>query len=241
MTSKTPAARFVRWFRDRVETRTLISVIGACALAWGFLVLSDEVSEKATLPIDQRLLLALRTPGHPADPIGPPGFEEAMRDVTALGGFTVLTLVTIVAVAALLFYRRRRQAIVLGATVLAAELSSDLLKLVFGRDRPALVPHGSYVYSHSFPSGHSTLSAVTYLTIAAVLATLEARREARLFFFLIAGLITVSVGFSRVYLGVHWPTDVLGGWTLGAAWALVARTALALWRKEPQRAAAKSP
>ncbi len=222
------------WIRGRGEYRVLVAMMAASAALWAFLVLSDEVSERATLPIDHRLLLALRTPGDPADPIGPPGFEEAMRDVTALGGFTFLTFMVVVGAACLLFYRKRLQAIVLVATVLLAEATSDLLKLVYHRPRPDLVPHGSYVYSASFPSGHSTLSATTYFTLAVILATLEPRGRPKLFFFAVAGLLTVSVGFSRVYLGVHWPTDVLAGWTLGAIWALLARTALLLLRDEPR-------
>ncbi len=226
-------AATLRWLKDRLENRTLLSMMAVTAFAWAFLYISDEVSEKATTNIDQMLLLALRTPGNPADPIGPRSLEEAMRDVTALGGFTCLTLFTIVAAVCLLVYRRHRQAIVLTATILLAEASSDLLKLVYARDRPELVPHGAYVYSHSFPSGHSTLSATTYLTLAAILSSLEPRRRVKAFFFAIAVLVMVSVGFSRVYLGVHWPTDVLAGWTLGAAWALAARTLLGVWQATP--------
>jgi undecaprenyl-diphosphatase len=210
----------------RLENRTLISLLAVSGAIWAFMSISGEVADNETLPIDRKLLLMLRTPGHPNDPLGPRSFEEAMRDVTALGGFTFLTLVTVIAVLALLFYGKRRQAIVLAATVLLAQACSEVLKELYGRPRPDLVPHGSYVYSHSFPSGHSMLSAVTFLTIAAVLATIEPRRRAKVFVFSVAILLTLAVGLSRVYLGVHWPTDVLGGWTLGAAWALAARMAL---------------
>lgn len=215
----------------RFEARTLAGVIAVAAAVWAFVAIGDEVGESETLPTDRRLLLLLRTPGHPADPIGPHWLEEAMRDVTALGGFTVLTLVTVVAASILAFYGKTRQAIVFVGTVVAAELSSDLLKLVYDRPRPDLVPHGSYVYSHSFPSGHSTLSAATYFTLVSVIASIDPHRHAKAFLFAIAGLVVVSIGFSRVYLGVHWPTDVLAGWTLGAAWALAARLVLAWWRQ----------
>lgn len=228
------------WLRrvwDRLEFKTLAGFAAAGAALWAFLAIADEVGENATGAIDRAILLALRTPGHPEDPIGPRTFEEAMRDVTALGGFTFLTLFVVISVAALLFYNRRRQAVVLAATVLLAEMSADLLKLVYNRPRPELVPHGSYVYSHSFPSGHSTISAATFLTMAAVLSSLEPRRRAKAFVFTVAILMTMAVGLSRIYLGVHWPTDVLGGWTLGAAWALAGRMALSLWRggEPPER------
>ncbi|MGZ3346981.1 MAG: phosphatase PAP2 family protein, partial [Caulobacteraceae bacterium] len=116
--------------------------------------------------------------------------------------------------------------------VLIAQATGDILKGVFNRARPDFVPHGSYVYSQSFPSGHSLLSAVTFLTLAGILAGMQDRRRFKIFVFALAILLTVSVGISRVYLGVHWPTDVLGGWTLGAAFALAARLMLGVW-KEP--------
>ena len=164
-----------------------------------------------------------------------------MRDLTALGGMTVLTLVVLVASATLMFYRKHRQAWVFLGAVALAELSADLLKGVFDRPRPTLVPHGSYVYSYSFPSGHSTMSAVVFLTLAGILASLEPKRRAKAFIFTLAVLTVLAIGFSRVYLGVHWPTDVLGGWTLGAAWALAARLALLAWRPRERATPERDP
>lgn len=219
----------------RLELRTVLGLGAVSAALWAFLTVADEVGEQETASIDRRLLLALRTPGAPGDPLGPRWFEEAARDVTAVGGFTFLTLFVVIAVAALLYHSRRRQALILAGTVIAAQVSTEVLKLFYERARPDLVPHGSYVYSHSFPSGHSTLSAATFLTTAIILASLEPRRRAKTFIFGVAILLTVGVGLSRVYLGVHWPTDVLAGWTLGAGWALLARMALTATR--PARAA----
>jgi undecaprenyl-diphosphatase len=215
----------------RLEFQTLALLVAAVGAIWTFLGLADEVSEGETRQIDRTLILMLRTAADPADPLGPRWFEEVMRDITALGGFTFLTLFVIIAVAALAFYRERRQALVLGVSIALAAGANDLLKLMFDRARPDLVSHGSYVYTHSFPSGHSMLSAATFLTTAAILSSFQAQRRAKAFIFTIAVLLTVSVGVSRVYLGVHWPTDVLGGWTLGAAWALIARIVLSLWRE----------
>jgi undecaprenyl-diphosphatase len=149
-----------------------------------------------------------------------------MRDVTALGGVTVMVLVTIVGVLAFWVHRKRWHAGVLAATVLLADASSELLKHLYGRPRPDLVPHGSYVYSASFPSGHSTLSAATFLTFAMLIASLEPNRATKIMVFVLAFMLLLAVGVSRVYLGVHWPSDVLAGWCLGAAWALAAWTAL---------------
>ena len=149
-----------------------------------------------------------------------------MRDVTALGGVTVMTMVTIVAVLAFLMHRRRWHAGIMAATVLLAFVSSEGLKMVYSRPRPDLVPHGSFVYSGSFPSGHSTLSAATFLTLAMLIASLEPSRGTKRMVFILAGMLVLGIGFSRVYLGVHWPSDVLAGWSLGAAWALAAWMAL---------------
>ncbi|HEV7784081.1 MAG TPA: phosphatase PAP2 family protein [Thermoanaerobaculia bacterium] len=233
-----PAQSWVRFVRERLELQALATIVGTGAAIFAFFTLSDEVGENGTAAFDRTILLLFRNPANPVDPIGSRSFEEAMRDVTALGGFTFLTLLTLIAAACLLFFHKGRQAIVFAVTVGLAELSSDLLKGLYGRPRPDLVPHGSYVYSHSFPSGHSTLSAATFLTLAAILSSLDRRRSFKGFVFTLAILLTVAVGVSRVYLGVHWPTDVLAGWTLGAAWALLARLVLGLWRGETPHAPA---
>lgn len=211
---------------QKLEVRTLAMLAAAAAAVWAFLSVAGEMAEGETASVDRPLMLMLRSPGNPADPIGPRWLEESMRDVTALGGFTFLTLVTVIAASALAFYGKRLQAAVLVGAVVSAELSADLLKALYSRPRPDLVPHLSYVYSHSFPSGHSTLSAATFLTLAGILSSLQTKRRAKAFIFTIAVLLVAAIGFSRVYLGVHWPTDVLAGWTLGAAWALAARLVL---------------
>jgi undecaprenyl-diphosphatase len=123
-------------------------------------------------------------------------------------------------VLAFLMHRKPRHALIMGGTVLLANASSELLKMAYGRPRPDLVPHGSYVYSASFPSGHSTLSAATFFTLAMLIASLERHRGTKVLAYVLAGLLVLSIGFSRVYLGVHWPSDVLAGWSLGAAWGL---------------------
>lgn len=210
----------------RIESRALILVIGAAGAFWAFFNIASEVSEGETSAFDRRILLALRNPADPSDPIGSRSLQEAMRDVTALGGVTVMTMVSIVAVLAFLIHRRRWHAGIMAATVLLAFVSSEGLKKLYDRPRPDLVPHGSYVYSSSFPSGHSTLSAATFLTLAMLIASLEPNRGTKGMVFILAALLVLGIGFSRVYLGVHWPSDVLAGWSLGAAWALAAWMAL---------------
>jgi undecaprenyl-diphosphatase len=206
----------------RFEARVLVSIALAAGALWTFLTLGGEMAEGETKAFDTRVILALRTPGDPNDPIGSRSFEEAVRDVTALGGTTLITLVTVVGVLAFLFHRRARHALVLGGGVLLAWLSSDATKAFYERPRPDLVPHGAYVYSGSFPSGHSTLSAATYLILAMLISSLETRRRTKALVYSLAFAVLVCVGASRVYLGVHWPSDVLAGWCLGSLWALVA-------------------
>ncbi len=218
----------------KLEIRTLAVWIAVVGLPWAFLNIADEVGEGETDKIDRALLLAFRTPGAPGDPIGPRWFEESMRDITALGGFTLLTVTVIVASLLLVFHARRREALVFSVTVVLAQISSQVLKGLYDRDRPDLVTHGSIVYSQSFPSGHSTMAAVTFFTLATVLASLETNTRTKALIYAVAMLFVVSVGISRVYLGVHWPTDVLGGWALGASWALVARVALSFLKARPK-------
>jgi undecaprenyl-diphosphatase len=140
-----------------------------------------------------------------------------------------MTLVTVVAVLAFLMHRRRWHAGILAVTVILALISSEGLKDIYGRPRPELVPHGSFVYSASFPSGHSTLSAATFLTLAMLIASLEPNRATKVLVYVLAMTLVLAIGFSRVYLAVHWPSDVLAGWCLGAAWALAGWLALLKW------------
>jgi len=210
------------WQRVR---RTELLILVAIALIvggiWFFVALADEVAEGATTTLDERLLLSLRNPADLSDPIGPPWVEEMMRDFTALGGSGILFLLTVSVIGYLIIKRRFRAALLLGLAVGGGMIVSQLLKSVFSRPRPDLVPYGSYVYFASFPSGHSMLSAATYLTLGALLARLQKSRRLQIYILLLAVTITFLVGISRVYLGVHWPTDVLAGWMAGVVWAVL--------------------
>jgi len=144
-----------------------------------------------------------------------------MRDLTALGSNVVLLIVT-GAVAGFLAARRQSHALALVVVSTAGGFFlAQALKLVFARPRPDLVPHLAVVYSSSFPSGHSMFSAVVYLTLGALLSQLVEERTLKAYFLGVACFLTFLVGLSRVYLGVHYPTDVLAGWAAGLAWALM--------------------
>lgn len=205
----------------RTELLILIAIALIVGGVWLFIELADEVAEGATTTLDERLLLSLRNPADLADPIGPSWVEEMMRDFTALGGSGVLFLLTVSVICYLIIKRRFRAALLLGLAVGGGVILSQLLKSLFSRPRPELVPYGSYVYFASFPSGHSMLSAATYLTLGALMARLQKSRRLQIYSLLLAVTITFLVGISRVYLGVHWPTDVLAGWTAGAVWAVL--------------------
>jgi undecaprenyl-diphosphatase len=203
------------------EFYTLVLVLLAAAALWGFLELAGEVAEGDTRAADRALLLALRNPSNPADPVGPAWLEEAMRDFTALGSIGVLSFISLGVAGYLALQRRYRALLLLLAAVAGGMVLSSLLKAGFDRPRPDLVPHGARVYTASFPSGHSLLATVVYLTLGALLARLIPDRPTRLFVLALAILLSVLVGVSRVYLGVHWPSDVAAGWMAGSAWALV--------------------
>jgi undecaprenyl-diphosphatase len=202
------------------EMTVLVALACIVAGVWGFAMLADEVLEGGTQAFDQHLLLALRDKDTRAM-LGPPSVQQAARDITGLGGVAVLTLITVIAVGFLVLDGKKHMAWFVLGSVLGGLAASTILKDMFHRPRPDLVPFDVYVSGASFPSGHSMMSAVTYLTLGALLARSQERKRLKAYFLLVALFLTTAVGITRVYLGVHWPTDVLAGWTAGAIWALL--------------------
>jgi undecaprenyl-diphosphatase len=194
-------------------------LFGALAL-WGFLELADEVSEGETHAMDELIIQAFRDPADPSRPIGPVWVQEAVRDITALGSATVLSLVTLAVLGYIAIRRQHHALAFLLASVCGGGLLAFLLKQVFERPRPELVPHLVQAGGSSFPSGHSLASAVVYLTLGTLLARLVKPMKLKLYLIGIALFLSFLVGLSRIYLGVHYPTDVLAGWTVGLLWAL---------------------
>ena len=212
-----------RWRRfrtlERRELMLLMLGVGVCLLLWGFLALASEVMEGDTTTLDTRILVALRKSDDPSRPIGPSWVENSLLDLTAIGGPTVLGLVVVAVVGFLVLQTRYHTAIVVLATAASGELVNSVLKNVFLRPRPDVVPHLRNVTTSSFPSGHAMESAIIYLTLGAVLMRLSERRITKVYSMGIAIALTLLVGISRVYLGVHYPTDVIAGWMFGFFWA----------------------
>ena len=210
------------WLKSR-EPVVLLSMLVIVAGLWAFVEIADEVAEGEGRAVETRILRAFRDPDDLERPIGPVWTEDAVRDVTALGGTTVLLLITGVVCGFLWLSAKRRMTFAVAAAVIGGMLVSTSLKSVFERPRPGpdVVPHLVTVQTPSFPSGHSLMSAVVYLTLGALVATVVKGRRLKVYVISVAVVLTLLVGASRVFLGVHWPTDVLAGWTAGLVWALL--------------------
>lgn len=196
----------------------VVSLIGAGL--WGFAELADEIEDGETHEFDRAVMLAIQG--------GPQWLDLVARDITSLGGTAVLVLLTVAALGYLLLVRKWSAAIFVAVSIVGGTLISTALKHIFDRPRPDVVPHAVEVTSASFPSGHAMLAMTTFLTLGAVLAEVQPTRSSRVYLISWAVLLALLVGTSRVYLGVHWPTDVLAGWCVGSAWALLCGS-VALW------------
>jgi undecaprenyl-diphosphatase len=226
--TRTAARKRGRWWKpswlgtlERRELSWLLVGLGACVLLLLFVYLAGEVTEGDTQAFDTRILRALRDPADPSKPIGPAWVESALLDLTALGGPTVLALVVMAVVGFLVLQTRYRTAWFVVGTAISGELIDAVMKHAFNRPRPTVVPHLRVAFSTSFPSGHAMESAIVYLTLGAILMRVAQTRLTKFYCLGMAMLLTALVGVSRVYLGVHYPTDVLGGWTIGFVWASV--------------------
>lgn len=206
------------FWREGISLFAFVVITGG---TWFFAEIADEVMKGDTRGFDTKILLAMRDPTDTQDPWGPEWLEEMGRDFTALGGMGILILLTAATVGGYTLQGRYKTALLILIAVLGGLMISLLLKQSFDRPRPDLVPHGSYVYTKSFPSGHSMLSAITYLTLGSMIVRTRDHKATKIYVMIVSMLITLLVGVSRIYLGVHWPTDVLAGWSAGASWALI--------------------
>lgn len=209
-----------RAVRQRHDIALLVALVALAAGGWAFAEVADAVTEGEASVFDESVLLFFRVPGDVADPVGPPAVEEAVRDLTALGGVLITMLATLLGALYFLLDRRPRSAAFLVGSVLGGVALTFALKSGFARPRPDLVAHQMEALSASFPSGHAATAAVVYLTLGALVARSLPRPRLQVLAVGTAVALTIGIGVSRVYLGVHWPTDVLAGWAVGASWAL---------------------
>lgn len=213
-------AQFVPAWRSPENVLLYVGCAVAAALLTVFGILADQVVEGDTADFDRSVLMLFRDPATPQLPIGPAWFNESVRDVTALGSFPVLGILVIGIVLHLLMTGSRRTGLLIAISVIGGSIISMTLKALFDRPRPDFTGAVD-VFTSSFPSGHATTSAVVYLTIGVLLAQRARTWPARILYLFGAVVLVAAIGMSRIYLGVHFPTDVLAGWSLGAAWALI--------------------
>jgi undecaprenyl-diphosphatase len=207
--------------RDRKELAFLVGGLTLVLLLLGFASLSDLVVEGGTKDFDDRVLRALRQGDDPSLPIGPAWLRGAALDITALGSASVLGLVVAAVVGFMLLQGLNRTAFLVFVASTGGLVLNSLLKELFQRPRPEIVPHLREVLTLSFPSGHAMTSAAVYLTLGALVMRVADRPVTRMFCMGFAMFLAGIIGVSRVYLGVHYPTDVLAGWLVGLSWALL--------------------
>lgn len=205
---------------DRLGLHPLIGLMCVSALLF-FVFIFLDIASGGGRKLDSAILIALRTPGDLSKPIGPGWMLQSAIDLSALGGFTFIWLFTAVTTGFLALVKRWAALGIFLAAIVGASVLNALFKFSFHRDRPMVVPHLAEVSNSSFPSGHAMISAATYMTVGALLAHTQPSRAVRIYLLSLAAVLSILIGLSRLYLGVHWPSDVLAGWAFGSAWALL--------------------
>ncbi len=215
-----PVTTLVRGLRDmRVPVLPVAMIASLAAAAFAFLQIADEVAEGEMEAFDRALLLWFRDPTNLSAPVGPHWLEIAMTDLTTLGGTAVLLVLVTGVTGFMLFSRLHGPALFTVSSIALGTAFSQWLKIFYDRPRPDVVEHLAAIQTASFPSGHATMSTIVYLTLGAMVVRMVDTHALRVYVMAVAIAISLVVGVSRVYLGVHWPSDVLAGWALGAAWA----------------------
>lgn len=226
------ATDLVEGLKGTGVSRTTVALVAIVGLAiYAFLQIADEVAENEWLAFDRGILLFFRDPADPAVPVGPFWLRETMTEITSLGGYPVLVVLVSAVVGYLLVVRMFGPAIYVVVSLLMGTALSQLLKSLYDRPRPDFVGHLVDTHTASFPSGHATMSTVVYLTLAALIVRLVDQTRVRVYVICVAILLALMVGVSRVYLGVHYPTDVAAGWALGAGWASLSWLVASLLRE----------
>lgn len=201
------------------EVKVFVALFIVIFGTWIFIEISDEVIEGSTQDFDEMVLTTLRQGETYEIPRGPEWLESSVRDITSLGGGTILILLTFTVFGYLLLQKNYKMAFLFFFAIAGGALIGFYLKDVIARERPTIVLQLYPASNPSFPSGHSMMSVVFYLTLGALLARIQQRRIIRIYIISISLFLALLIGLSRIYIGVHYPTDVLGGWSIGLAWA----------------------
>ncbi|MBW3598525.1 MAG: phosphatase PAP2 family protein [Planctomycetes bacterium] len=228
------AHRTYRWLAGR-RLVTLFTMLLLVAGTWAFIELADEVLEGETQAFDEAILEALRQGEGLGEPIGPSWVRGAARDLTSLGSAAVLVTFTFVAAGYLLLVSDYFAAGLVLAATWTGQAVCMALKTSLDRARPDIVPHWDDVMTASFPSGHSMMAAVVYLTLGVVIANFVRSRPLKSYCIAVAVTLTILVGASRIVLGVHYPTDVLAGWTAGLVWAILCGSLVGMLKRRHER------
>ena len=210
---------------------SLLSVAGVL----GFFAIAGSVMEGDTQQVDEAIVRWFRDPADPSHARGPAWLTEVAIDITAMGSTVVLVMVVLAVSGFLWLQNQTRLLALLIAAMAGGTVLNALLKTTFARPRPSVVPHLREVFTFSFPSGHAALSAIVYLTIGVLLLEVVSSRASRLYCLAVAMAATFLVGFSRVFLGVHYPSDVLAGWAAGITWAALCWLAMQYFVKRRTR------
>lgn len=223
--------KFLRTRNDR-EVMLLLGCSAVLLCVWAFVAIASEAGEPEHRPLEERILRSFRSAEDPHRLVGPAWVEEVTRDCSALGGMAItVLLLTLITGYLVLDGKLGLAALLICATGSGAVVGASL-KHFFARPRPTVVPLLDRVSDWSFPSGHSFNSAVVYITLGIVLAEATARKAGKVYCIGAGFLVSGLIGVSRVMLGVHYPTDVLGGWAAGTGWAAVALMTYGFFQKD---------
>jgi undecaprenyl-diphosphatase len=228
--------RFIRHFARNVYAIFGIFLLSGAAIAivctWAFSEIAERVRAGGTQSFDNSVMQWMAA--HQS-----PQLQTVMLEVTSLGTGTVVTMIVLIAGLFLWLNHHKHSAILLAAATIGGIVLDELLKIGFNRPRPQVFKWGTYAVSSSFPSGHAMSSIVVYGTVAYLAARLQQNVRSRILTMSLAAIIIILICLSRLYLGVHYPSDVLAGLVIGLAWAafcMAMLEALQLYAKynEPQ-------
>lgn len=215
-------ARLLAWWRGAGWNEfILVFALVILAVAIGVFVEMAEDAPYGTYLATERTLMQLFRHADTGLPIGPGWLPDAVRDLTSLGSAVDLILFEVLILGFLCLRHRFGSAVLIAIATTGGEGLNTLLKETIVRARPEITSHLVAVKTLSFPSGHAMGASIFYLTMGALLAQVSPRRREKIYLMGAAVLLTLLIGLSRVYLGVHYPSDVLAGWSAGTAWAVM--------------------